>query len=127
VGPEAAAPPDLPPAPPPVWRVVRDVLGRTTEAVIDHGGRTVLEDGTVVTERYGGTVGTTSDRPGRTWATGEAGYQVEWPEATVATTARLDLRGDADAFDVRIDLEVRDGDEPRWTRSWRRRIPRQLS
>jgi predicted acyl esterase len=117
---------DPPPTAPPVWRVVRDVLGRTTEAVIEHGGRTVLEDGTVVTERYGGTVGTTSDRPGRTWATGEAGYQVEWPEATVATTARLDLRGDADAFEVRIDLEVRDGDEPPWTRSWRRRIPRQL-
>ena len=117
---------DPPDAAPVVWRVVRDVLARTTEAVIGHGGRTVLEDGTVVTERYGGTVGTTSDRPGRTWATGEAGYRVEWPEATVATTARLDLRGDADAFEVRVDLEVRDGDEAPWTRSWRRRIPRRL-
>jgi predicted acyl esterase len=36
---------------------------------------------------------------------GEAGYRVEWPQATtVATTARLDLRGDADAFEVRVDL-----------------------
>ena len=115
-----------PPDSPVVWRVVRDVLGRTTEAVIEHGGRTVLDDGTVVTERYAGTVGTAQDRPGRTWATGEAGYQVEWPEATVATTARVDLRGDADAFDVRVDLEVREGGEPRWNRSWRRRIPRRL-
>jgi len=109
-----------------VWRVVRDVLGRTTEAVIQHGGRTVLDDGTVVTERYGGTVGTAHDRPGRTWATGETGYQIEWPEATVATSARLDLRGDADAFEVRIDLEVREGGEPCWNRSWQRRIPRRL-
>jgi hypothetical protein len=115
-----------PPNPPVVWRVVRDVLGRTTEAVIEHGGRTVLDGGTVVTERYAGTVGTAQDRPWRTWATGEAGYRVEWPEATVATSARLDLRGDADAFDVRIDLEVRDGDQPRWKRSWQRRIPRRL-
>jgi hypothetical protein len=114
------------PDPPVVWRVVRDVLGRTTEAVIEHGGRTVLDGGAVVTERYGGTVGTTLEAPWRTWATGEAGYQVEWPEATVATTARLDLRGDADAFEVRVDLEVAEAGEPRWTRSWRRRIPRRL-
>jgi predicted acyl esterase len=117
--------PDPPPTPV-VWRVVRDVLGQTTEAVIAHGGRTVLDDGTLVSERYAGTVGTARDRPWRTWATGEAGYQVEWPEATVATTARLDLRGDADAFEVRVDLEVRDGEEVRWDRSWRRRIPRRL-
>jgi len=136
-GPSPAPPPTLPPPrsagpdgkasdPPAVWRVVRDMLGRTTEAVIEHGGRTMLDDGTVVTERYGGTVGTANDRPGRTWAAGEAGYRVEWPEATVATTARLDLRGDADAFEVRVDLEVREGDEPRWNRSWQRRIPRRL-
>jgi hypothetical protein len=106
--------------------VVRDVLGRTTEAVIGRGARTVLEDGTVVTERYGGTVGTTREGPGRTWATGEAGYQIEWPEAAVATSARLDLRGDADAFEVRVDLEVRKGGEARWNRSWQRRIPRRL-
>jgi uncharacterized protein len=115
-----------PPAYPLVWRVVRDVLGRTTEAVIGHGGRTELEGGAVVAERYGGTVGTALDPPWRTWATGEAGYRVEWPEATAATTARLDLRGDADAFEVRVDLEVAEAGEPRWNRSWRRRIPRRL-
>jgi uncharacterized protein len=31
--------------PPVVWRVVRDVLGRTTRAEIGHGGRTVLDGG----------------------------------------------------------------------------------
>jgi len=46
--------------------------------------------------------------------------------ATVATTARLDLRGGTDAFDVRLDLEVREGEQPGLTRSWRRRIPRRL-
>jgi hypothetical protein len=76
-----------------------------------------------------GTVGTAAalDRPGPTWARGSAEYRVEWPEATVATRARLDLRGDADAFEVRLDLEAREGDELRWTRSWYRRIPRQLA
>ena len=103
-----------PPDRPPLWRVVRDVLGRRTEAEIDHGGRTRLPDGAVLVERYRGTVGTALDQPGLTWARGSADYRIEWPEATVATSARLDL-------------EAREGDELRWTRSWHRRIPRHLA
>jgi uncharacterized protein len=112
-----------PPDPPTRWRVVRDVLGRTTEAEIDHGGRTELPDGAVLVERYQGTVGTALD-PGPTWARGSASYRVEWPEATVATSVRFDLHGDAGAYEVRLDLEAREGDELRWGRTWRRRIPR---
>jgi uncharacterized protein len=126
----AAGDPGSRPSDPPspvLWRVVRDVLGRRTEAEIDHGGRTELPDGAVLVERYRGTVGTALDRPGTTWARGSAEYRVEWPEATVVTSARLDLRGDADAFEVQLDLEAREGDELRWTRSWHRRIPRHLA
>jgi hypothetical protein len=138
-GPSPSPPPWLPPprpdpaktggptpAPGPTWRVVQDVLGRRAEAEIDHGGRTEPPGGTVLVERYRGTVGTTME-PGPTWARGVAEYRVEWPEATVATSARLDLRGDADAFEVQLDLEAREGDELRWTRSWQRRIPRHLA
>jgi uncharacterized protein len=113
------------PDPPARWRVVRDVLGRTSEAEIDHGGRTEPPDGTVLVERYRGTVGAAAD-PGPTWARGSADYRIEWPEATVTTSARLDLRGDGDAFEVRLALEASEGDELRWTRSWHRRIPRHL-
>jgi predicted acyl esterase len=140
VGPGPGPPPTLPPPrprdpaaaatrpgdPPVVWRVVRDVLGRRTEAEIDHGGRTDLAEGAVLVERYRGTVGVALDRPGATWARGSADYRIEWPEATVATGARLDLRGDAEAFAVRLDLEAREGDQLRWARTWRRRIPRHL-
>jgi uncharacterized protein len=121
--PSARAAPADPPA---VWRVVRDVLGRRTEAEIDHGGRTELAEGAVLVERYRGTVGVALDQPGVTWARGSAEYRIEWPEATVDTRARLDLRGDVEAFEVRVDLEAREGDELRWTRTWHRRIPRQL-
>jgi hypothetical protein len=79
----------------------------------------------VLVERYRGTVGA-AERPGVTWARGSADYRIEWPEATVATSVRLDLRGDAEAFEVRLDLEAREGAELRWTRSWQRRIPRRL-
>jgi predicted acyl esterase len=115
-----------PPDPPTRWRVVRDVLGHRTEAEIGHGGRGELPDGGVLVEHYQGTVGAALDRPGPTWAKGEASYRIEWPEATVATSARLDLRGDGEAFEVRLDLEAREGDGIRWTRSWQRRIPRRL-
>jgi hypothetical protein len=114
------------PDPPTRWRVARDVLGHASEAEIDHGGRSLLPDGAVLVERYRGTVGAAAD-PGPTWARGSADLQIEWPEATVATSARLDLRGDADAFEVRLDLEAREGDQLRWTRSWHRRIPRHLA
>jgi hypothetical protein len=109
------------------------VLGHRTDAEVDHGGRTVLDGGTVLTERYRGTVGAALDRPGLTWAVGSADDRIQWPEATVATSARLDLRGDADAFEVRLDLEaheIRDPDQTddtHWTRSWHRRIPRHLA
>jgi uncharacterized protein len=127
-------PPDPPTAepdggnddPPVRWRVVRDVLGHRTEAEIDHGGRTELPDGSVLVERYQGTVGAALDRPGLSWARGSASYRVEWPEATVATSARLELNADAGAFEVQLELEAREGDELRWARSWHRRIPRQL-
>jgi hypothetical protein len=45
----------------------------------------------------------------------------------VATSVRLDLRGDAEAFEVQLDLEAGEDDQPRWARSWRRRIPRHLT
>jgi hypothetical protein len=114
-----------PPDPPTRWRLVRDVLGRRTEAEIDHGGRSQLPDGGALVERYRGTVGAGPD--GETWARGSAHYRIEWPEATVATSVRLDLRGDAEAFEVQLDLEAREGDQLRWVRSWRRRIPRHLT
>jgi uncharacterized protein len=136
-GPSPTPPPSLPPPrpgdqtatgapdPPTRWRVVRDVLGRASEAEIDHGGRRRLPDGAVLVERYRGTVGA-REQPGLTWARGSADYRIEWPEATVATSVRLDLRGDADAFDVRLDLTAHEDDQLRWARSWHRRIPRHL-
>jgi hypothetical protein len=90
-GPSPSPPPSLPPPRPPaetgagdddppvVSRVVRDVLGHRTEAEIDHGGRTELPDGAVLTEHYQGTVGAALDRPGLTWAGGSATYRIEWP------------------------------------------------
>ena len=80
----------------------------------------------MLVERYQETVGVALDRPGLSWARGSAAYRVEWPEATVATSARLVLKGDAEAFEVQLELEAREGDELRWARTWHHRIPRRL-
>jgi uncharacterized protein len=114
-----------PPDPPTRWRVVREVLGRRTEAEIDHGGRSQLPGGATLVERYRGMVGGRAGPSGGDLARGSASYRIEWPEATVATSIRLDWRGDAEAFEVRLDLEAGEG-EPRWARTWRRGIPRRL-
>ena len=45
----------------------------------------------------------------------------------MTTSVRLDLHGDAEAFEVRLEPEARESDELRWARSWQRRIPRHLA
>jgi predicted acyl esterase len=73
--PSAGRPGSGPPDPPTRWRVTRDVLGGTSEAEIDHGGRSELPDGAVLVGRYRGTVGAASD-PGPTWARGSADLRI---------------------------------------------------
>ena len=63
------------------------MLGHRTEAETDHGGRTELADGTVLVERYQGTVGAALDRPGLSWARGSATYRIQWPPASGSTCA----------------------------------------
>jgi hypothetical protein len=81
-------PPD--PPSPALWRVVRDVLGRRTEAEIDHGGRTELPDGAVLVERYRGRSGRPWTGPGRPGpaarpSTGSSGRRRPWPPAPGST------------------------------------------
>jgi uncharacterized protein len=51
-----------PPDPPTRWRVVRDVLGRTSEAEIDHGGRSELPTGRCWSSATAGRSGPRSGR-----------------------------------------------------------------
>ena len=70
--------------------------------------------------------------PQRHLAAIEAGEYGKLPSRTYAvgfsrTYARLlGLDERAVTEQVRLDLEAREGDEVRWTRSWHRRIPRHL-
>jgi hypothetical protein len=116
--------------PPVVWRVEHDVLARETEAVIGYGSRYEATPPARVEERYDGTVGVSTADPGRAWARAVSRYSVSWAEADVATEARLDLRSDADAYHVVVEVvaeEAGDAGIGRHERRFERTIPRRLA
>jgi hypothetical protein len=142
--PPVAEPPVFTPAPgkdphapdetggqPTVWRIERDVLGRETRCVVSHGADYEAEEGARVEERYEGAVGVSTLDPGAAWARATARYVIRWPEADCATEARLELRSDADAYHVVVDVVAEElGGEGvgigRRERHFERTIPRRL-
>jgi predicted acyl esterase len=117
---------DHPPSVPPVWRIEHDVLGRETRAVVDHGARYAGDHDSHVEESYWGEVAVSTVDPGDARAEARARYTITWPDATVRSEARLDVRSDAEAFTVAVELDAHDGAECLRSRRWERRIPRRL-
>jgi uncharacterized protein len=119
--------------PPTIWKIERDVLGRETRAVVSHGSDYEAEEGAKVEERYEGTVGVSTTDPSSGWARATSRFVVRWPEAVCAAEARLDLRSDADAYHVVVDVVAEELDEGdgvvgigRHERRFERTIPRRL-
>ena len=114
---------------PVTWRIEHDLAGHETRALTGYGYDYDAPFEARVSERYEGAVGVSTDDPGRAWARGRARYEIRWPEAEVVVEARLDLRSDADAYHVAVDVVA---DEPggqgagRRERRWERTIPRDL-
>jgi uncharacterized protein len=110
-----------------VWRIEHDVPKRETRAVVRYGGPSEGDEVAPPLEQwYGGTVGVSTEDPGRAFVDSSATYVLRYPEATVRTEARMRIDSDADAYHVRIEIDAGEGDEPRWSRRWERRIPRNL-
>jgi hypothetical protein len=117
--------------PPVVWRFEQDVLGRETRAVTSYGFRYEAEVGARVEERYDGAVGVSVEDPARAWARSTTVYRISWPEAEVRAESRLELRSDADAYHVAVDVVAEElGGELdsgcRHERRFERTIPRRL-
>jgi uncharacterized protein len=118
------------PQPPVVWRIEHDVLGRETRAVTRHGADYDGHEGARVEERYDGLVAVSTADPGSARAEATASYRIGWPQATVRTEARLDLRSNADAYHVVVDVVAEeldadpDGSGFRVERRFERAIPR---
>jgi hypothetical protein len=109
------------------WRIEHDVLRRETRAVVRYGGPSEPTDGApAIVQWYDGTVGVSTDDPGRAFVDSSATYELRFPEATVRSGSRLRIESDSDAYHVRIEVDAGEGDEVRWSRRWERRIPRNL-
>ena len=137
-------PPELPPTtgkdthspetdadqPPLVWRFEDDAVGHETRAVTGYGSRYEADHGAQVEELYRGTVGVSTGDPALAWARGSASYRIAWPETTVQTEARLELRSDAESYHVVIEVVAAEapGEESigRVVRRFERTIPRRL-
>jgi hypothetical protein len=107
-----------------VWNVSHDVLGRETRVLTRYGGNYEGLHGAVIDDEYEGELGVSTVDPGRAWAKGRTAFTIRWPEAACSTVGTLDVRSDADAMHVVVELvATRDG-EPFASRSWRESFPR---
>jgi hypothetical protein len=110
-----------------VWRIEHDVVGKQTRAVVRYGGPSEADGVAPAIEQwYGGTVGVSTEDPARAWVEASATYRVGFPEATVSSSVRSRIDTDAEAYHVRLEIDTAEGDEPRWSRRFERRIPRTL-
>jgi hypothetical protein len=111
-----------------VTRSIRDGGGERT-AITNYGSTYEAPFGATVTEEYDGSVGVSTDDPGRAWARATTTYRIAWPEATVTTTAELDLHSDAHTYYVTIDVVAEEEGGHgigRMARRFERTIPRRL-
>ena len=109
-----------------VWRVERDVLSRETACVVDHGATYDVPYDASSTERYRGRVSVDTETFAQR-AESEVDLTVRWPGVVAVARSRLDVRIGPDAYDVALELEVREGGpegELIGERSWQRRLPR---
>ena len=109
------------------WKVERDVLARTTSAVVDHGSSYSIGQGGTATEHYAGRVAV--DRESFEQETSAvATFTLRWPGVEVSCTARMEVRITAEALDVRIELVADEvGDEGSAVvsrRHWHETLPR---
>lgn len=105
-----------------VWRVERDVLSHQTACVVEHGGSWDAPGGRV-SERYRGRVSVDTATFAQR-AEAEASYRLPGPDGAISARSTLDLRIGADAYELDIVLEVREGDRLVGERHWTRRLPR---
>jgi predicted acyl esterase len=105
------------------WSVTRDVLRRTTTCTVRSvASYDTPHDGTAL-EDYRGKVAV-DRRTFAQWATAETTFRLTWPgiEIRVIATLRVDIG--PDGYDVVIEADAFDGDEPFGHREWREFMPR---
>jgi uncharacterized protein len=122
------------------WRHGHEVVTGVHHAEVDHGSTYRGFAGSVCREHYVGRV-EIDPATGRQRAVARTRFELTWPDGAGGDTgaeaadgpvratseSRLDLVIDDDTFDVTLELDVLDGDQPLAQRRWHRRIQRHLA
>lgn len=109
------------------WRIEHDVVAKETRAVTAYGGVSERDERRPKTEEwYEGTVGVSTEDPGRAWVRAHATNTLHFPEATVSGDVRWTIRSDAEAYDVELEAALTEEGKSVWSRRWQERIPREL-
>ena len=125
--PPRAADDDTEDGAPVIRRIERDAA--ETRVVTGYGSSYGSSFEARVEERYDGEVGVSNANPGKASVRATSRYRIAWPEAVVATEARLDLRSDAETYRVVVDVVAEEeggGGIGRIERRFEREIPRRL-
>jgi hypothetical protein len=99
----------------------------TSRVAFRYGGPTeATDEGPELDQRYEGALGVSIADPGRAWVDASATFRITWPEAVVTSRTHSRIDSDAEAYDVRIEIDaMQDGETVRSLR-FERRIPRNL-
>jgi putative CocE/NonD family hydrolase len=120
-------------ADPPAWRIDEDVIGRSTTVHVHDGGESIVPDGRRLYSAETLRMTAWDDDPARAELVAHVVYrwQEHEPMAEDGLT-RIEIRADstqtsdADAFDLRVRLEVDVDGTRTFERDWAERIPRHL-
>jgi predicted acyl esterase len=114
-----------------VWRVERDVLGRQTACVVDHGSAYDAPYGSVI-EHYKGRV-SVSTRTFEQMATADVSFTLRFTDdgtgdpVSVKARSQLEVHAGPKTYEVAISLVCTEGDEIVGERRWERSFPRDLA
>jgi uncharacterized protein len=112
-----------PDAEPPTWRIEHDVYGRQTRVVV-HQRDASSFDGCMASVSEGGEVGVQPHAPGTAWVVSETDYEIEWPQVTARSIARVRLRSDPANYFFDLELETHENGALLASRRWSRVAPR---
>lgn len=114
-----------------VWRVERDVLGRQTACVVDHGSAYDAPYGSVI-EHYKGRV-SVSTRTFEQMATADVSFTLRFTDdgtgepASAKARSVLEVHAGPQTYDVTISLVCTEGDTIVGERRWEQSFPRDLA
>ncbi len=112
---------------PVVWQLEHDVLAREQRATVDYG---YVEpspgDPLQMVDHSHGTLRVSTSDPGKSRLDATYSMTISWPEVKVTNASKLSMVSDADTYTLHLELEVRENDGVKFTRSWDRTFPREL-